>query len=85
MIPKKAERAEDSTIDVFEKISRSSESARFEINNDIVKPMPAKILTQKISGQFNPLPKWASLSFTAIKEKSIIPTGFPITSPVRIP
>lgn len=52
---------------------------------DMVKPMPPKIPTPKTEGHVNPSVSWANLDLTAIYENSVIPNGFPSTSPNTMP
>ena len=59
--------------------------ANIETNMDIVNPIPPKIPTPKTRLKFTAVGNSHKPNFTANHVNKVIPTGFPITNPKKIP
>lgn len=81
----KAEISEAKTTLTLASSSESPLKVNSEINNATVKPIPAKNPTETILFQLKPLGSFPLNIFMAIKLPTIIPRGWPITSPVITP
>ena len=73
--------ADPNNVPVFPAASISPCNAKPAINNDIVKPIPARQPAPHRLLQFTPLGRRASPSRTANQLNPTIPRGFPTTSP----